>query len=92
MKKASLLVFAVSALTVMMGLAVVWFIFVPVPTYDLLHMTGQIIAGGGGGGLWIGPLLNHHNEHRLILTRLAVLVDLVFFEGRQTLLIVLILS
>ena len=92
MKKASLLVFAVSALTVMMGLAVVWFIFVPVPTDDLLHMTGQIIAGGGWGGLGIGPLLNHHNEHRLILTRLAVLVDLVFFEGRQTLLIVLILS
>ena len=55
MKKASLLVFAVSALTVMMGLAVVWFIFVPVPTDDLLHMTGQIIAGGGWGGLGIGP-------------------------------------
>lgn len=92
MKKAVCLVLAVSALTVLMGLAVVWFMFVPVPTDDLLDMTGQMMANGGWRGFGIGPLLTHHNEHRLILTRLAVLGDLAFFEGRQTLLIGLILS
>jgi hypothetical protein len=92
MKTIALLVSGLSAATALLGLVLVWVNFVPVPFDDLLDMTGHIIASGGWRSYGIGPLLQHHNEHRLILTQLAILLDLTFFDGRQTLLISLILS
>lgn len=91
-RSALLLAGGLGVVSALFGLALVAVMFVPVPVADLTQMISQIIAQGGWRGMGIGPLIEHHNEHRLILTRLAVLVDLSFLDGRQSLLIALILG
>jgi len=86
MPAAALLAIVLALGSTVLGAVFVWTFSVPVPISDLVGVFKEMQDAGGWLGLPFYRLFDHHNEHRLVITRIAVLMDLVFWRGTQDLL------
>lgn len=76
--------------TAIAGIAMTILAFESVPYFDSIEFFRQFLDAGGWGGYGFTELYAHHNEHRLVLPRLWLLIDLGLFGGTQGFLVAVI--